>query len=493
MAESEVVILGAGFAGLCAAIQLGRAGRSYVVLEKGGGVGGAWRENTYPGVECDIPSHLYSFSFLPNPYWSKSYAPGGEIRNYLHWCAEEEGVLPRIRFGTAAERAEWDGERWHVTTSAGDVEVGRYLISGLGGLHTPNVPDIPGLGSFAGAAFHTARWDHTVDLTGKRVGMVGTGATAVQAGPEVAEIARSLHVFQRTPIWVSPKNDRPYSEEMQHLFAAEPDAMRRHRWDLWNRWESSGVDVVHAGTEANRNAQEAALRNILDHVADPELAARLTPPYNITCKRPTFSNRYYPMFNRPNVHLVSAGIDRVTPHGIVAGGAEIELDAIVMATGFKPFDIRTEVAISGLDGQPLDATWSDRITSYKTIMVHGFPNLFVLLGPNSAGLTSAVQMIESGVAFTMKAIEHVERNRATGLHPRPEAVDSFTRFIDDTTAGTTVNKGCTSWWTESGQNHAVWPESSVTFRLMLNQLRPEDFDLLAPSAAGSVSTAGGAR
>ncbi len=483
MDSVDVVILGAGFSGLSAAIELERRGRtSFVVIEKADDVGGTWRDNTYPGVECDVPSHLYSLSTAPNPRWTKTYAAGAEIHAYQRRIVQEYDLGGRILLGTCAEKAAWHDGWWTIDTDDGRSIRARHLIAGLGGLHTPNIPEFDGASSFEGAMFHTSHWDHEVPLRGRRVGMIGTGATAVQAAPEVAEIASSFHLFQRSPIWCGPKRDEPYPSTVQDDFERDPDALRRHRWDLWNAWESNGADLLHAGTDANVAAEAMARKNIEMHVDDPELIELLTPRYNITCKRPTFSNRYYPMFNRENVHLETHGIDEIVPEGIRSGGRVIPLDVIIFATGFRPFDITSEIDVRGLDGFSLADAWAERICSYRSVMVHGFPNLFLLLGPNSAGLTSALQMIEAGARFAADVIAEVERECLIGLHPTAEAVDEFTRHVDRLTAGSTTNHGCSSWWSDGGTNHSLWPDSSIRFRMMLGALERDDLVSVGASA-----------
>ncbi|WP_394934849.1 flavin-containing monooxygenase [uncultured Ilumatobacter sp.] len=475
--DVDVVILGAGFSGLCAAIELQRrTDLTYVVLEKAHDLGGTWRDNTYPGVACDVPSHLYSFSFAPNPRWSKSYGNGAEIHAYMRDCAEQFGVREHIVCDARAESAVWDDGHWTVSTPDGRRFVGRHLIAGLGGLHTPNIPDLPGLDTFSGDWFHSARWNHDVELAGKRVAMVGTGATAVQSAPEIAKLADEFFVFQRSPIWCGPKNDRPYAAELQDRFEADPELLRQHRWGLWQSWETSGVDIMKSGTAANTAAMENARQNIVRSITDPDLAAKLTPDYNITCKRPTFSNDYYPMFNRPNVHLITEGIDEITPSGLRTAGHELALDVIVLATGFKAFNITNEIDIRGLDGISLDDAWSERVSSYRTVMAHGFPNLFMLLGPNSAGLTSSLQMIEAASTFAVDVIEDTEASDSVGVHPRTEEVNMFTDRVDRATSTTTANQGCNSWWTAGGVSHVLWPESSVTYRMMLRDIDTRHFE-----------------
>jgi cation diffusion facilitator CzcD-associated flavoprotein CzcO len=475
MERVDVVILGAGFSGLSAAIELSRRGRdSFVLLEKAGDVGGTWRDNTYPGVECDVPSHLYSLSSAPNPHWSKTYATGAEIHEYQRECARRFGLVERLRLGVRAEHARWVDNRWHVVASDGRSYEGRFLIAGLGGLHTPNIPEIDGADSFGGAMFHTSRWAHDVSLEGKRVGMIGTGATAVQAAPHVADVAAEFHLFQRSPIWCGSKRDEPYSAAARQAFEANASELQRHRWNLWNTWEATGADLFHEGTETNRLAELDARRNITDNVRDPELVRLLTPTYNFTCKRPTFSNRYYPMFNRPNVHLETSPILRVTPNGIELADRIVDLDVIILATGFQPFDITTAIDIAGLDGVALQDAWSERITSYRSVMVHGFPNLFLLLGPNSAGLTSALQMIEAGARFAGEVMDFADQHGFGAVHPTRRGVDEFTSLVDALTARSTTNQGCSSWWTHSGTNHSLWPDSSLRFRMMLSSVDSND-------------------
>jgi cation diffusion facilitator CzcD-associated flavoprotein CzcO len=481
MEHAEVLILGAGFSGLCAAIELRRQGiTSFLVLEKANDVGGTWRDNVYPGVECDVPSHLYSLSFALNPTWSKSFATGEEIHAYLRDCATRFDVRDRIVFGTRAVRARWGSDRWEVDTEDGRTFTARFLISGLGALHTPNVPDFPGMDGYRGTTFHTSCWDPRVVLAGRRVGMIGTGATAVQAAPEVANLAAEFYLFQRSAIWVRPKNDNLYSAEQQHRFTVDRYQLRRHRWRLWQKWEKAGIDILRSGTDANRSAELAARENI-KHVKDPALVAALTPPYNITCKRFTYSNDYYPMFNRSNVHLVTDPIEGFEASGLACRSKVIPLDVVIFATGFKAFNITNEIDVVGMDGRRLAETWADRTLTYRSVMVHGFPNFFILLGPNSGGLTSAVQMIEAGVHFTSQAIRRLRTSDVVGLHPSEDEMLKFVEWIDEATSGTTLNDGCTSWWTRNGHNQALWPGSSTAFKMLLAYVHPDHFETIGGS------------
>jgi cation diffusion facilitator CzcD-associated flavoprotein CzcO len=477
--EFETVILGAGFSGLGAAIELTRAGRhSFIILEKGEDVGGTWRDNVYPGVECDIPSHLYAYSFAANPDWSKTYAPGAEIHEYLRWCARKYGLLDRIAFASRAIRARWQKTHWITETADGRCFRSRFLISGLGGLHTPNIPDLPGAGCYAGATFHTSNWRSDVPLDGKRVGMIGTGASAVQAAPEVAKVASTFTLFQRSPVWVGPKADKPYGAAERQEFRQEPGSLRRHRWELWRQGEFFGADLFATDGPGNRKAAADARHNIAENVRKSELVEALTPQFNFACKRPTISSKYYPMFNRPNVELVTTPIEGFDRSGIMTGGRVIELDVVVYATGFKPFNVTREVEIVGLSGLSLRDAWSERVLSYRSVMVPNFPNLFLVLGPNSSGLTSAIQMIEAGSRFAARMIAHVAASGGVGIHPSEDAAARFTSLVDRATASSPVNQGCRSWWTSEG-NHVLWPLSSINYRVMLSRFMPADFTALA--------------
>jgi cation diffusion facilitator CzcD-associated flavoprotein CzcO len=480
----EVIVLGAGLSGVCAAIKLKEASVDNIrVFEKAGDVGGTWRDNKYPGVACDVPSHLYSYSFAPNPEWSRWYAPGQEIWDYVKKCAVDFGVYDSISFNTTATSAEWVGDRWEIQTSNGETFRTRSIISALGGLHTPNMPELPGTETFEGTKFHTASWPDDLDLTGKRVAVIGTGATAVQLVPEIAERAGELIVFQRSPVWVGAKKDPEYTEAEREEFRTDPDALKRLRQKLWESWEFTSVELHREGTEINKMAESRARQMIERSVSDPELAAALTPDHNFACKRPTISNRYYATFERPNVLLVTSGVDSLDPEGLVSDGHHYDADAIVFATGFKPFNVTNEIDVTGVDGLPLEQAWGDEITSYKSVMVHDFPNLFFLMGPNGTGLQSALESIEPAADFAVRTIQQMSRDGIVALHPKQESVDAFTREVRERFEGTTHSKGCTSWWSEpSGFNHSIWPGSSVEFRELFTSLELNDFEVIGLSA-----------
>ncbi|NKB99644.1 MAG: FAD-dependent oxidoreductase [Pseudomonadales bacterium] len=475
----EVVVIGAGLSGVCAAIKLKEAGvANFHVFEKGADVGGTWRDNRYPGVACDVPSHLYSYSFAPNPEWSRWYAPGAEIWDYVKKCATEFDVYDQITFNTLVESAVWETDRWVLTDSNGSTFAAKSIVSALGGLHTPNLPDIPGQDIFSGQQFHTTEWPDELDLTGKRVAVVGTGATAVQIVPEIADQVEELFVFQRSPVWVGSKKDPEYTEEERAEFRSNPEAVTKLRHDLYQSWESSSIDLHRVGTEVNTNAEMRARQQIQRSVSDPEVAKALTPDHNFTCKRATISNRYYATYDKDNVTLVTGAVDSLTQSGLVSDGESYDVDVIVFATGFKAFNIANEIDLTGAGGLKLTQAWKNRVTSFKTVMIHDFPNLFLMMGPNGTGLHSALQTIEAQGDYVVRMVEHLQREAIVSLNPKQEFVDEFTRDVERRFEGTTHDKGCTSWWSDqTGFNHSISPGSSDDYRSLIANIELDQFEV----------------
>ncbi len=480
----DQLIVGAGFAGLCAAIKLAEDGETdYVVIDKGDDVGGTWRDNTYPGACCDVPSQLYSFSFARNPEWSSSYSPQREIQDYLRRIAREyAAVADKTVLGTDLERATWDdGEQvWRCRTSSGDV-VARTLITGTGSLSEPRLPEIEGIDTFAGKLFHSARWDHSVDLAGQRVAVIGTGASAIQIVPDVQHLAAHLDVYQRTAPWVIPRNDRRYSRPERLALRHVPALSRLYRTGIY--WAHEGY--VPAFTWQPRlaaPAEKAATINLRKGIKDPELRAKVTPAFRLGCKRVLRSNTYYPALAADNVDLVTDPITRITPTGIVTDdGVEHPVDVIVVATGFWTTEQPVAERIVGREGRTLTEEWAaGGMSAYKGTTVHGFPNLFMLTGPNTGqGHTSVVFVIESQVAYVRDALRTMRERGYATVEPLAEAQRRWNANLQRRMKRTVwTTGGCSSWYLDRhGRNTALWPKSTFTLRRRLARFDVEAYDV----------------
>lgn len=467
----DIVIVGTGFSGLGMAMQLNDAGREdYVILEKADDVGGTWRDNTYPGCECDIPSHMYSFSYEQNPHWSKSFSSQPEIWDYMRKVADERGLRKKIHFGKEVVGASWDDERerWTIRTGDGDVYDARVLVSGMGGLHIPNIPAIPGPETFTGPQFHSAAWDHAVDLTGKRVAVIGTGASAIQFVPIVAEQAAHLTLFQRTPPWVLPKNDHPIGGRAQSLFAKVPGAQRAYRDFLYWGLESRAVTFNGHVPAFLKWAEKIVERQIRRQVDDPAIQDKLVPDYRMGCKRVLQSNTYYPTFNRPDVTLETTGVAEIVPEGVVdRDGVLHPADVILYGTGFHVTDAFDFMNISGRDGVGLaDQFREGGVETYLGITVHNFPNLFLMLGPNTAlGHNSVVFMIEQQAKYILRALDTMDRLRVDAMEPTKLAQDAYNADIQARVKkGIWTQGGCMSWYLDSqGNNRTIWPKFTFQY------------------------------
>ena len=474
MTNADVAIIGSGFAGLGMAIRLKQAGLDdFVVYERGEDVGGTWWFNTYPGCQCDIPSHLYSFSFALNPDWSRTYSMQDEIQRYLRECAERYGVLRHIRFATSVDGAAWDDEaqRWRLQTTNGEV-VARVLVAGFGPLSEPAVPDLPGLDSFAGTTFHTATWDHDHDLTGRRVAVIGTGASAIQVVPQIQPLVEQLHVFQRTPPWVVPHRDRPITGVERRVYRAFPALQRFVRHSVYLLREAL-VPGLAFNPRLQRGVQRLAESHLRKQISDPELLEKVTPDYVIGCKRILPSNDWYPALSQPNVELVTSGIREVREHAIVTGdGTEVPVDTIVFGTGFHVTDIPIASRVRGRGGRTLDDVWQGSAQAFRGTTVSGFPNLFILLGPNTGlGHNSVVYMAESQLNYVMDALRVMRERGVESVDVRSEAQEGYNAKIQRVMGRTVWNSGgCSSWYIDrNGRNTTIWPDFTWRFRLKLRR------------------------
>jgi cation diffusion facilitator CzcD-associated flavoprotein CzcO len=463
------VIVGCGFGGIAVAEQFTRDGMDdFVIVERGQDVGGTWRDNTYPGAACDVPSHLYSFSFAPNPDWSSALSPQAEIQTYLQNVARSVGVYERCRFGAELTSARWDdvAQRWTVRTTAGDFRA-RFLISAAGPLSDPATPALPGIERFAGKAFHSARWDHDHELTGERVAVIGTGASAIQFIPRIAARTLQLLVFQRTAPWVIARHDRAYGPFERWVYRHVPAVQRLARAAIY--WGREGYVVMFAKVpKLVRLPQRMARRHLRSQVADADLRRRLTPSFTFGCKRVLMSNDYYPTLARENVQLVTEAIREVRAHSIVTtDGREYEVDTIVYATGFQVTDVPIAGRIVNGEGTSLAERWRDGMSALYGSTVAGFPNLFLIIGPNTGlGHTSMVVMIEANAGYVADAIRQITARGLSSVQPREPVLAAYNAGVQRQLATSVWNAGgCRSWYLDArGHNTTLWPDFTFRFR-----------------------------
>ncbi|RJQ84401.1 flavin-containing monooxygenase [Amycolatopsis panacis] len=482
--QFKVVIVGTGFSGLGQAIQLEKAGiRDYLILEKAGEVGGTWRDNSYPGCACDVQSHIYSFSFAQNPDWSRSFSPRQEIFEYLKRVADSHRLRERIRFGVEITGAHWDAgaRRWTVETKGGQEFSAQFVVSGVGGLHIPQIPRLPGIASFQGQAWHSAQWNHEFDLPGKKVAVVGTGASAVQFVPQIAPEVAELKLFQRTPPWLLPKPDHPMPAWTRRVFRQVPGAQRLYRGALY--WSREARALGFTGPSWIMQAgQVLSRRHIARGIKDPELRRKVTPDYTMGCKRVLLSNDYFPALDRPNVDVITDGVAEVRAHSVVDGaGVEHEVDAIIYGTGFKVIDALDYLDITGVDGRDLAKSWAtEGARTHKGITVSGFPNLFFLLGPNTAvGHTSVIFMIEAQARYVVDAIRLADSRGAEALDVRESVQERFQEHLQGKLAKSVWTQGgCKSWYLDAkGINRATWPGFTWRYWLQTRRVEPSDYEL----------------
>lgn len=483
--DTNVVIIGTGFAGLAMAVRLRQAGRDdFVMLEKADEVGGTWRENRYPGCACDIPSHLYSFSFAPNPHWSRWYAEQPEIWRYLKDVTARHGLREHIRFGSEVIGCEFDDatRTWSVSLAGGDVITCEVVIAGMGPLHQPRRPSVPGLDRFRGVSFHSATWNHDHDLTGKRVAVIGTGASAIQFIPRIVDKVARLHVIQRTPPWILPKADRPIRDGEKRLFALIPGARRLWRAGLYWAAESRSFGFSQA-PRILALASRIASAHLARQVPDPALRAALTPDYTMGCKRVLISDDYYPALGRDHVSLETSALTEVTETGIVtADGTEHEVDVIIYGTGFHVTDALADARLVGRNGLRIQDAWRDGIQAYHGMAVAGFPNLFLLLGPNTGlGHNSVVLMIEAQVKYVMRVLARLRRHGLRTIEVKESAQRAFNEDLQRRLRRTVWSAGgCRSWYLDgSGVNRVLWPGSTLRYFRATRRVNPADFLLEA--------------
>ncbi len=475
-----IAIIGTGFAGLAMAIRLKENGiEDFTLFERADELGGTWRDNSYPGCACDVESHLYSFSFAPNPAWSRMFSAQPEIWAYLKAVADRFGLRPHIRFGHEMKGLTWDAERsrWNLATSKGDFTAD-IVVSAVGALSEPAVPRLAGIDTFEGKVMHSARWDHAYPLDGKRVAVVGTGASAIQFVPEIQPRVEKLVLFQRTPPWIVPRLDRRLKSWELALLARFPFLQKLWRLRIYLFREFLGL--AFRRPKMMEKLKAIALRHMKRAIPDDAaLRARLTPEYTIGCKRILISNNYYPALTRENVEVVTEGIREVRARSIVtADGKEREIDAIVFGTGFQVTDMPWGKYVRGKGGRLLDDTWKGSPHAFLGTTVPGFPNLFAILGPNTGlGHNSVVLMIESQVAHILKAIRYMRKKKARSLEAKEEAEARFLAEVEKRMHGTVwTSGGCKSWYLDrTGKNSTLWPGSVGSFRRRVRPFRPGDY------------------
>ncbi|HQW80551.1 MAG TPA: NAD(P)/FAD-dependent oxidoreductase [Pseudomonadota bacterium] len=475
----DVLIIGAGFGGIAMARELDRLGIvDYLIVEKADRVGGTWRDNTYPGAACDVPSHLYSLSFAPNPFWSRLFPRQAEIHSHMQHLSAPWLARNKFRFDWSVASLRWQSaERvWQVSNTRGEIIEARIVVAAMGGLHVPNWPDILGRETFSGRHCHTARWDHSIAFAGKRVGVIGTGTSAIQVVPELAKVAAQLHVFQRTPVWVLPRPDVAIAAWLQRLFAWAPPLRLAFRAALYLQLEMLSLTLLKP-----RSAfwvRWLARRHLHQQVADTTCRKALQPDYPIGCKRIALSSDYYPALQQANVHLDTTAIAAIEPEGLrLVDDRHVALDVLIYATGFRPMDVLATVQIEGEGSASLNRLWADRPCSANGVAVPGFPNLFFVLGPNTAlGHNSVLYMIESQTGHIGTLLRDMRRRRCAEVEAESAAMTRFMIDIDRAFPGTAWAGGCKSWYLDAkGRNIALWVGLTLTYRWRLRRARRRDY------------------
>jgi len=479
---TDVLIIGAGFSGMIMAIECARAGLGECLLiEKGDDVGGTWRDNTYPGAACDIPSHLYSIASEPSAMWTRMYAGFAEIQRYLQKVARKHGLYERARFGQRMERAYWDedAEQWVVESASGNTYRGRYLVSGVGALHLPKIPEFPGQQDFEGVSFHSAQWNHDYDLTGRRVAVIGTGASAIQFVPQIAPEVSELHLYQRTPPWIIEKQDPELPAALRLVFERVPAT--REAFRQWIFWRHEIQHIVFRGFEpAVRIGERMARKHLVSSVKDPILREKLTPDYRIGCKRVLRSNDYYPALARENVSLHTSSIARIERNAIItADNSRHEVDAIIYGTGFHTTTAFDHLNIHGKNDLALQDAWSEGMEANLGTTVHGFPNFFMLLGPNTGlGHNSVVLMIEAQVGHIIDLMREVRQRGAEQVEPSARAQQQWVDEVQGRLSDSVWQEGgCSSWYQDAnGKNTTLWPGTVAEYQARMKNAGARGYD-----------------
>ncbi|MCB2077307.1 MAG: NAD(P)/FAD-dependent oxidoreductase [Novosphingobium sp.] len=474
-------------AGLLAAIRLKQRGDSdFVVYEKGDSVGGTWRENTYPGLTCDVPAHSYVYSFAYNPDWSAYFAPGAEIRQYFQSVAESFDVIDSIRFNCEVESCEWSGERWVIHLKGGATDWGHVLVGATGVLHHPRYPDIPGLEDFTGACFHSARWDHNVALDGKRIGVIGNGSTGVQIVSALADSAKRLVHFQRTPQWIMPASDKVYSDEERRAFREDPNLIEqvRNGPEAQARRARFTSAIVDIDSPELAEIQAIVEKNLEQSVRDPALREKLRPDYRVACKRLVFSHNYYDAVQKPSVELETRAIAQVEASGVrMDDGTLCELDVLVLATGFRADRFIRPVTVAGLDGSDLDSLWKRHPRAYYAVTVPGFPNMVLLNGPTGpVGNFSLIDIAELQWDYFDGLLRPVREGRCAGIAPTVQALERYEAARSEAAKNTVFASGCASWYLDANGDPQVWPWSWAHFVDVMREPQFADYVLIEAAA-----------
>ncbi len=476
----RVAVIGAGMAGILSAIKLQEAGLTdFTIYEKADNVGGTWRENTYPGLHCDVPSHLYSYSFALTPEWSRRFAPGPEIQAYFERVTEEHGIEEHIRFGDEVKRLEFRDGCWRLETASGHRDEADVVIAATGVLHHPKYPEIEGLDTFEGAAFHSARWDHDVDLEGKRVGVIGTGSTAIQIVSAIVEQVGHLCLFQRTAQWVLQLDNPPYEEEEKQKFREQPEELESFHAHLSEMFGVFANAVVDADSDQMAMVEQACRTSLEENVEDPELREALRPDYRAGCKRLVMSPDFYDKIQHPDAELVADGIERVEPGGVrTRDGTLHELDVLVLATGFNVDAFMRPMEVIGRGGVDLEQVWAKRPVAHLAVGIPDFPNLFMLNGPNGpVGNFSLVEVAELQFDYILQLVEQLRSGEASEISPTHEALERFEEERAEASQNTIWVTGCRSWYLDDRGLPAVWPWPFDRFRREMEAPNLDDYEV----------------